>query len=188
MLLAEGVFSIPKGGRSMPGNPQYRNDFAKEDIQYKPFALKRLTDYDPSERTERTQSLITERQLKEDIFENIDMLFNSRSHAGTEDLKDYEDVENSVLGYGISDFCGRQSSTSSREALRAHIFKQIELFEPRLDPASINIELLDAKGGDATSMEFRIGGIIRTKDVKQEISFISKLNLESGNAELRLES
>jgi type VI secretion system lysozyme-like protein len=172
----------------MPGSSQYRNDLAKEDIQYKPFALKRLTDSDPSERTEKTQSLVTERQLKEDIFENIDMLFNSRSHASLDDLKGYEDVENSVLGYGISDFCGRQSSTASRETLRAHIFKQIELFEPRLDPTSINIDLLDTKGGDATSMEFRIGGIIRTKEVTQEISFISKLNLESGNAELRLEN
>jgi type VI secretion system lysozyme-like protein len=177
-----------KGGLMASNNMQHYNDIAKEDVQYKPYTLKRLTDYEPSEKTERNQSLITERQLKEDIFENIDMLFNSRSHAGLEDLKGYEEVEDSVLGYGISDFCGRQSSTASREGLRAHIFKQIGLFEPRLDAASIEIELLDNKGGDATSMEFRIGGIIRTKEVNQEISFISKLNLESGNAELRLEN
>jgi len=169
-------------------NSQYRNGLTKEDAQYKPYALKRLTDYDPSEKIERNQSLITEKQLKEDIFENIDMLFNSRSHASLAEMKGYEEVEDSVLGYGISDFCGRQSSTSSREALRAHIFRQIGLFEPRLDAASINIELLDTKGGDATSMEFRIGGIIKTKEVNQEIIFISKLNLESGNAELRLEN
>jgi type VI secretion system lysozyme-like protein len=160
----------------------------KEDAQYKPYALKRLTDYDPSEKTERLQSLITEKQLREDIFENIDMLFNSRSHAGLEDLKGYEEVEDSVLGYGISDFCGRQSSTVSREALRAQIVKQMRLFEPRLDTDSISIDLLESGGGDATSIEFRIGGIIRTKEVNQEISFISKLNLESGNAELRLEN
>jgi type VI secretion system lysozyme-like protein len=167
-------------------NSQYHNDFAKEDVLYKPFTLKRLTDYDPSVKTERNQSLITEKQLKEDIFENIAMLFNSRSHGSLDDLKGYEEVEDSVLGYGISDFCGRQSSTASQEALRAHIFKQIGLFEPRLDAASIDIELLDTK--DVGSMEFRIGGVIVTKEVNQEISFISKLNLESGNAELRLEN
>jgi type VI secretion system lysozyme-like protein len=172
----------------MPDNLQYRMGLTKEDAQYKPYTLKRLTDNDPSEKVERTQSLITEKQLKEDIFENIDMLFNSRSHASLAELRGYEDVEDSVLGYGISDFCGHQSSTASREALRAHILKQIGLFEPRLDAASIAIELLDTKGGDATSMEFRIGGIIRTKEVSQEISFISKLNLESGTAELRLEN
>jgi predicted component of type VI protein secretion system len=116
------------------------------------------------------------------------MLFNSRSHAGLNDLKGYEEVEDSVLGYGISDFCGRQSSTASREALQAHILKQIGLYEPRFDTASIDINLIDTKGGDASSIEFRISGIIRTKEVNQEISFISKLNLESGNAELRLEN
>jgi type VI secretion system lysozyme-like protein len=171
----------------MPETGQYYKGPTKEEARYKPFTLKRLTDFDPAGRPEGPESLITGRQLKEDVFENLDMLFNSRSHAGLADLKGYEDVEDSVLGYGISDFCGRQSSTASREALRAHIFKQIGLFEPRLDPASISIELLDAKGGDSTSMEFRIGGYIRTKEVSEEISFISKLNLESGNAELRLE-
>jgi type VI secretion system lysozyme-like protein len=172
----------------VPAGFQNPIHLTKEDAQYKPYALKRLTDYDPSEKTERLQSLITEKQLREDIFENIDMLFNSRSHAGLEDLKGYEEVEDSVLGYGISDFCGRQTSTVSREALRAQIIKQMRLFEPRLDTDSINIDLLESRGSDATSIEFRIGGIIKTKEVNQEISFISKLNLESGNADLRLEN
>jgi type VI secretion system protein ImpF len=171
----------------MPDGFQNPIRLTKEDAQYKPYVLKRLTDYDPSEKTERVQSLITEKQLREDIFDNIDMLFNSRSHAGLEDLKGYEEVENSVLGYGIADFCGRQSSTASREALRAQIIKQMGLFEPRLDTGSISIDLLESKGSDATSIEFRIGGTIKTKEVNQEISFISRLNLESGNAELRLE-
>jgi type VI secretion system protein ImpF len=171
----------------MPDGFQNPIRLTKEDAQYKPYVLKRLTDYDPSEKNERAQSLITEKQLREDIFDNIDRLFNSRSHAGLEDLKGYEEVENSVLGYGIADFCGRQSSTASREALRAQIIKQMGLFEPRLDTGSISIDLLESRGRDATSIEFRIGGTIKTKEVNQEISFISRLNLESGNAELRLE-
>jgi type VI secretion system lysozyme-like protein len=157
----------------------------KEEALYKPFTLKRLTDYDPSVQTEGTGSLITGKQLKEDIFENIDMLFNSRSHASTEDLHGSEEMEQSVLGYGISDFCGRQSSTASREGLRNHIFRQIGFFEPRLDPASLTIELQDIKGGDSTSIEFKISGNIKVKGVDEEIAFISRLNLESGNADLR---
>ncbi|MDR0551542.1 MAG: type VI secretion system baseplate subunit TssE [Spirochaetaceae bacterium] len=171
----------------MPDAAEYNEGLVKEDARYKPYTLKRLTDLDPADKTEKPEGLLTARQLKEDVFENIDMLFNSRSHASLADLKGYEDVENSVLGYGISDFCGRQSSTASREALRGHIYKQIGLFEPRLDPASITIELLDTIGGDETSVEFKIGGHITTKEVSEEIYFISKLNLESGNAELRME-
>jgi type VI secretion system lysozyme-like protein len=166
----------------------FREGAAKEDALYKPFTLKRLTDYDPSVKSEGSASLITGKQLKEDIFENIEMLFNSRSHATFDDLKGYMEIEESVLGYGISDFCGRQSSTASREALQEHIFREIKLFEPRLDPASIKIELMDVKGGDSTYMEFKIGGNIRVREVNEEIIFISRLNLESGAADLRLDS
>jgi predicted component of type VI protein secretion system len=165
----------------------HRDEIAKEEILYKPFTLKRLTDYDPSVKSEGSWSLITGKQLKEDIFENVDMLFNSRSHASFADLGGHEEVEESVLAYGISDFCGRQSSTASRDDLRLHIFKQLRLFEPRLDPASLTVEFQDTEKGDSTSVEYRINGIIRAKGVDEEIAFISRLNLESGNAELRLD-
>ena len=165
-----------------------RNVTVKEDALYKPFTLKRLTDYSPTEKSEGAGSLITGKQLKEDIFENMDMLFNSRSHASLADLKGYEELEESVLGYGITDFCGRQSSTASRQALQDNIFKQIRLFEPRLDPATIRVEFQDIRGGDSTTLEYRISGITRVKDVDEEIAFISRLNLESGNADLRLDT
>ena len=157
----------------------------KEEALYKPFTLKRLTDYDPSEQSEGSGSLITGKQLKDDIFENIDMLFNSRSHASSTELNAYEELDQSVLGYGITDFCGRPSSTASRDSLREHIFSQIRFFEPRLDPASLSIELQDIKGGDSTSIEYRISGNIRVKEVNEEVAFISRLNLESDSAELR---
>jgi len=165
----------------------HRDDIAKEEILYKPFTLKRLTDYDPSVKSEGSGSLITGKQLKEDIFDNVDMLFNSRSHASLADLGGYKEVEESVLAYGVMDFCGRQSSTASRDTLRAHIFKQLRLFEPRLDPASLAVEFKDAEKGDSTSVEYRISGVIKVKGVDEEIAFISRLNLESGNAELRLD-
>ena len=167
---------------------QSRDDIAKEDALYKPFTLKRLTDFNPGEQSEPgAGKLITGNQLKEDVFDNIDMLFNSRSHASLADLKGYEDVEQSVLGYGVHDFCGRQSSTSSRESLRDHIFTQVRFFEPRLDPESINVVFRDNSGKDQSSLEFRISGYIKVKEVNEEIAFISRLNLESGTADLRLD-
>jgi len=160
----------------------------REEALYKPHTLKRLTDYDPSEQSEGSGSLITGKQLKEDIFENIDMLFNSRSHASQADLMGKEELALSVLGYGISDFCGRQSSTASRNDLRDHIFRQISFFEPRLDPSSLSIEPLDIIEGNTTSIEFRISGIIKVKGVDEEIVFTSRLNLESGSADLSLDN
>ena len=170
-----------------------KRESIKEESLYKPYTLKRLTDYDPSEQSEGSGGLITGKQLKEDIFENIDMLFNSRSHATSTDFKGYAaeasgEIEQSVLGYGIADFCGRQSSTASRDSLRELIFSQLRFFEPRLDPATLSIDLQDVKGGDSTSIEFKISGNIKVKEVNEEVSFVSRLNLESGSAELRMGS
>jgi type VI secretion system lysozyme-like protein len=175
----------------MPASPLFSDGTAKEDVLYKPYTLKRLTDYDPSEQSveqsEGSGSLITGAQLRDDVFDNIDMLFNSRSHASLSDLKGYEEVEESVLGFGISDFCGKHSSTASREAMREHITRQIRLFEPRLDPASVGVEFKDNQKSDHSSLEFRISGKIKVRGVNEEIAFISRLNLESGNAELRFD-
>ena len=175
----------------------YRDGPAKEDALYKPFTLKRLTDYNPSERSEGSGRLISNKQLRDDVFENLDMLFNSRCHASLADLKGYQELEESVLGYGITDFCGRTSSTASRDELRDYIYQNIRFFEPRLDPDSIVVEFHESQkegsysgndaGRDFTSLEYRISGVISVKDVKEEFGFISRLNLESGNADLRLE-
>ena len=160
----------------------------KEDVLYKPFSLKRLTDNDPSEQSEGDGLLITVKQLKDDVFDNIDMLFNSRSHASLADLKGSEELYESVLGYGIADFCGKQSTTASRQDLRDQIFKQIRLFEPRLDPDSLAVEFRDTKKDDSTSLEFTITGNIKVREVNEEIAFVSRLNLESGGADLRLDT
>ena len=80
--------------------PAHSDGTAKEDVLYKPFTLKRLTDHDPSGQSEGAGSLITGRQLREDVFDNVDMLFNSRSHASLVDLKGNQELEESVLGFG----------------------------------------------------------------------------------------
>ncbi|MDR2500383.1 MAG: GPW/gp25 family protein [Treponema sp.] len=163
-----------------------KNSLTKEQGKGIPCILKRLTDFEPAEKSERPETMAGEKQFRDDIFENIEMLFNSRSHAALEDLKGYQDAADSVLGYGIMDFCGRQSSSASREALRDHIFNQLCLFEPRLDPASIAVDPHEAKGG-ASEVAFRISGLTRPKELEGEIALMVKLDLESGIAETRRE-
>ena len=105
-----------------------RGNIRKEDARYKPYVLRRLTDMDPYEKTERIQNVITEKQVKDDIFKNIEMLFYSRSRPSLKEFKGYEDVANSVLGYGISDYCGKVCTRTDREELLEHIKNQIRIF------------------------------------------------------------
>jgi type VI secretion system lysozyme-like protein len=157
---------------------------AREDARYKPNVLRRLTDFDPFTKKDRGGDIITLKQLKEDVFENIEMLFNSRSHPSLQELKGYEDLEDSVLGYGISDYCGSTYVARDWEVLRDHILTQLHRFEPRLVPDSIEVAFVSSDHKVNSLMEFRISGLIQADQISEEVLFISKLDLETGNAEL----
>jgi type VI secretion system protein ImpF len=166
----------------MDNGLQYSSGVVKEEAKYRPFVLRRLTDMEPQEKKEPALGLVTVRQLKEDIFTNIEMLFNSRCHTVTGELKAFSEVEDSVLGFGIKDFCGKTSVDSYREEMRRHILKQLRIFEPRLEPSSITVEFSEENSGFL--LEYEIGGVIRLKEVGEEVKFFSNLDLESGAAVL----
>jgi type VI secretion system lysozyme-like protein len=164
-------------------NADHKN-IKKEDTRYKPYVFKRLTDLEPYEKTEHIQNVITAKQVKDDIFRNIEMLFGSRSHPSLRELKGYEDVESSVLGYGVSDYCGKINSDNSREMLLEHIRKQIKVFEPRLDSESIRVDFANPDASMRSLLELRISGLVSVPEVNEEVTFISHLDLETGSTSL----
>jgi type VI secretion system protein ImpF len=168
----------------MDNSLQYRSGPVKEEAKYRPFVLKRLTDMEPQTKRELPYGLETVNQLKEDIFNNIEMLFNSRSHAASGEAGGWVEVENSVLGFGVKDFCGRTSSDDYREELRQHIMKQLRVFEPRLDPSSLTVDFSQER--DGSILEYAISGVIKAKEVNEEVKFFSSLDLESGSASLSI--
>jgi type VI secretion system protein ImpF len=181
-----GASLYAKGGLMSDRNESYRN-IRKEDARYKPYVLKRLTDDEPHEKKETLVNVITEKQVKEDIFRNIEMLFYSRSHPSLRELNGYEELENSVLGYGISDHCGKIYGDADREFLLEHIKKQIRDFEPRLAPDSIDVQFTNPDAAMRSLLELRISGQIAVGQISEEMLFISRLDLETGNASLSYE-
>jgi type VI secretion system protein ImpF len=168
----------------MDDSLQYVSGPVKENAKYRPFVLKRLTDKEPQVKKEVSYGLATVKQLKEDVFDNIEMLFFSRSHAASGEVGNDTEVENSVLGFGIRDFCGKTVSDDYKEELRRHIKRQIRIFEPRLAPSSIVVDFVQER--DGSILEFVISGTIQAKEVTEEFKFLSSLNLESGTASLSM--
>jgi type VI secretion system lysozyme-like protein len=167
----------------MAANENSRN-IRKEDARYKPYVLKRLTDDEPYEKRENIQSVITEKQVKDDIFRNIEMLVCSRSHPSLAEFEGHGDIANSVLGYGISDYCGKVCSDNERKLLLEHIKKQIRDFEPRLEKNSVGVEYANPDVAMRSLLELRISGRIVVAQVDEEVLFVSRLDLETGTASL----
>ena len=158
---------------------------SKEDTKYWPCLLRRLTDFAPDEKKENYSLGITVKQLKKDIFDNIEMLLNSRSHPQENDLGKKEELADSVLAFGLADFCGKVCSQDDREEIREHIRHQLQIFEPRLKPDSIEVTLAENDKEIKSVLEFQISGLIDVPELSEEIVFISRLDLETGNSYLR---
>ena len=158
---------------------------SKEDAKYWPCLLRRLTDSAPDEKKENYSQGITVKQLKKDIFDNIEMILNSRSHPQAEDLEKYPELSESVLAYGLTDFCGKVCSMDDKETIREHILHQLRVFEPRLNPDSIDVTLAQNDKETRSVLEFQISGMIDVAELSEEIVFISRLDLETGNSYLK---
>jgi type VI secretion system protein ImpF len=159
-------------------------DASKGPARYRPYLLSRLTDLDPLEKKDAFDRIINSKQLKKDVFDNIEMLFYSRSHLSPGEMRNMPELENSVLGYGVVDFCGRMHSKSNEEFLREHIRRQLLDFEPRLDPSTVAVDFFSSENSSESLLEFHISGVIHAGEVEEEVRFISKINLETGLADL----
>ena len=68
--------------------------------------MTRLVDNEPESKIDKTYRAFTSEQVKEDVMRNLEMILNSSSRPSNEELGGNPWVVGSVLGFGLTDFCG----------------------------------------------------------------------------------
>lgn len=126
--------------------------------------------------------------LRQEILQNIIMILNSRSHL-PENMFDGDDAcKYSVLGLGLHDFCGHSHSSTRLNLLKEQIRQQIIHFEPRLDPDSLQIELLDPENEIGPNSPNYVNLEIRARlnhHLSHEVfSCISRIDLDAGSSSI----
>ncbi len=144
--------------------------------------MTRLIDNEPESKIEKTFRNYNAEQVKEDVKKNLEMILNSSSRPSDEELGGDPGVVGSVLGFGLTDFCGTSHSVDYVEELRKKIYYQIIAFEPRIKKETLEINLVEEKNGESQDLVLLINGVISIAPLKEEISFISRLDLELGRA------
>lgn len=152
----------------------------KNETRYWPCLLRRITDLNPEERKETFIPGVSLRALKSDVYKNIEMILNSKSHPSEEELERWPEIQDSVINFGLQDYCGLTNTPDNREKLRDHILFQLKTFEPRLDPETLDIEFVEATDGTKSTMTYQIHGMIKAGEFAEEIVFKSILDLETG--------
>ena len=85
----------------------------------------------------------SERALRDTVRREIGWILNTTQFSAAIDLDGHDEVETSVLNYGVPDLAGK--ATSHRIILsRARSIRQsLRTFEPRLDETTLSVEPLE---------------------------------------------
>ena len=158
-----------------------------EDQQLVPSVLDRLLDDDPQNSREapksRNQVL---RELKQSVSRDLENLLNTRWRC-THGPSDLEDVEASLVHYGIPDFAGaNMGSVDSREQLRRIVEQVIRKFEPRFK--RVRVHLVGNADETDRTLRLRIDALLYAEPAPEPVVFDSQLEPLSGSFAVRGET
>ena len=160
-----------------------------------PSLLDRLTDHFPLERHESAEARVLSRsQLRDAVLRDLAYLFNAirlepeAASSRKAELSLWEgnlDACRSVLNFGLPGFAGSTKSTLQRETMETAIHKAITIFEPRIDPKTLNVTMHIESKKHFNSLQVTIRGHMWARPVPLELILAADVDLETGNTRMR---
>ena len=150
-----------------------------------PALLDRLFDDDPDKKQEpREARVITKSRLRQAVLRDLAWLFNATRMGA---LTDYPQVARSVVNYGLPALSGETASTLDIIALESSIRRAILDFEPRIAPASLQVQAVvsDTQMDQHNVISVQIRGNLWAQPVPLELLLRTDVDLETGQVEIR---
>ena len=141
-----------------------------------PSLLDRLIDADPAEPQEPVAQRFQDmRAFEASVARDLESLLNTRRESLDELAAEFEQVNRSLLVYGLPDFTAfNLLDVSDLVRLRRAIESAIASFEPRLQRVRVNME--PPKENDR-SVHFRIDGLLAVEPAPEPVTFDTILQL-----------
>ena len=153
-----------------------------------PALLDRLTDDDPGSTAEPMEMRVISRaRMREAILRDLGWLLNSTFMAGDRVLKNFPQVQRSVINYGLPALSGTTASSLDPIALEDNVRRSIVNFEPRILADSLKVEALlsDHQLDHHNQISFRISGQLWAQPVPLELLLRTDIDLETGAVEIK---
>ncbi len=137
----------------------------------------RLTDLDPDSKQEgRSSSWENMREFKASLCRDLASLLNTR-RAENEIDPSYDEVNSSVLTFGIADFTSYNLKNGiEQERVRRSIERAIRQFEPRLTRVTVTLEPPDQL---RPVLRFQISALLRIQPSAEPVLFDATLHRDS---------
>ncbi len=150
-----------------------------------PSLLDRLTDNEPSEKTERRDDRVIDlRQLRDIIQRDLAWLLNTSDNAAMIDPERYPHAARSVLNYGIQEVAGDYSTAERASLIRRSIADSIRNFEPRIHPGSVDVQLRLGQEQRQTVVVFDIRADMWAQPMPMELYLRSEVDVTTGELQL----
>ena len=144
----------------------------------------RLIDLDPTGTSEapksRSQVLF---ELKQSVRRDLQNLLNTRWKCVSWP-PDYEELELSLINYGIPDFTGvNMGGPEEQKRLIQVVERAVGYFEPRF--LRFKIQPADKTHDFDRTLRFKIEGLLRAEPSPEPVSYDTQLNVNSAEFELK---
>ena len=155
----------------------------RDDDQLLPSLYDRLIDHDPSSREESPQSrsqILFE--MKQSVRRDLQNLLNTRWRC-VNWPPDYEQLELSLINYGIPDFSGvNMGGPDAQKRLIEIVERAIEFFEPRFLRFSL-IASTNKHDFDRT-LRFKIDGLLKAEPSPEPVTYDTTMDVSSAQFEV----
>lgn len=160
-----------------------------------PSLLDRLIDHEPQQQREALDArVLTRQQLRAAVLRDLSWLFNAiRSEPEPnsdrkEELalwKGADLARRSVLNYGMPAFAGTTVASMDTRSMVREVTQAITTFEPRIDPASLNVEVKLDHQNHHNTMQLVIRGQMWSQPVPLELLLAADVDVETGSTQVR---
>ena len=161
-----------------------------------PSLLDRLRDDEPTELRESLEArVLNKAQLRAAVLRDMTWLFNAvreEPDIESDDRERYDmwqratAARESVLNFGMPALSGRSLAATDFFALQERIRITIMRFEPRIDPKTLKVEIInDTPGQQTLNMRVIIKGSLWNQPVPLELLLSADVNVDTGQASVR---
>jgi type VI secretion system protein ImpF len=157
--------------------------FGTEKDRLQPALLDRLTDLEPSRRTEQGDAVyVTESRLRAALLRDLGWLLNASNASGHIDFDGLEHAEQSALNYGMTPLAGKLLSDLDWKDVETNVTRAILAFEPRILPESLVVTLLPSFDSlnHHNTLQFEIRCQFWSMPYPLELLLKTSLDLETG--------
>lgn len=154
-----------------------------------PSLLDRLIDQDPQAAREPVEArVLSRKQLRSAVLRDLSWLFNTPraepepKSERKEELARWRGLDlarQSVLNYGMPAFAGVTLSSLDAKAIEGAVAGAIRAFEPRIDPATVEVELKMQGENHHNMLQLVIRGQMWAQPVPLELLLAADVDVET---------